>query len=246
MYFYRFDVGSDTFFTQSDRILIVDYVLQLGTIEEKDSGLKSLIAKEVYSAAYPLHKTNKTLKDDWARFDKYASYQPLDEIKDYFGVKIALYFAWLGFYTKMLIPISIFGIFCIIYGFSTLSGDNFVADICDPPEAIKMCPLCDGCDYWDLTDACLYSELTHTFDNIFTIIFSIVMSLWSVLFLNMWKRHSASIVHRWGLSNLQSETYCPRPEFVTQTERPWIRKQSVRILSAACALFWVRIFFYIF
>ncbi len=33
----------------------------------------------------------------------------LDAIRDYFGVKIGLYFAWLGFYTFMLILPSIVG-----------------------------------------------------------------------------------------------------------------------------------------
>ena len=32
-----------------------------------------------------------------------------DAVRDYFGVKIGLYFAWLGFYTFMLIPPSIVG-----------------------------------------------------------------------------------------------------------------------------------------
>lgn len=34
-----------------------------------------------------------------------AFYFPADDICDYFGVKIAMYFAWLGFYTtSMLYP----------------------------------------------------------------------------------------------------------------------------------------------
>ena len=29
-------------------------------------------------------------------------YQPLDEIRDYFGEKVAIYFAWAGLYTQCL------------------------------------------------------------------------------------------------------------------------------------------------
>ena len=42
--------------------------------------------------------------------------QPLDTVREYFGVNFAMYFAWLGFYTYMLIPASIVGLLCFFYG----------------------------------------------------------------------------------------------------------------------------------
>ena len=41
-------------------------------------------------------------------------YQPLEEIRDYFGDDVGLFFAWLGLYTKMLFLQSVFG--CITLG----------------------------------------------------------------------------------------------------------------------------------
>lgn len=61
-----------------------------------------------------------TLYTHWASVRKWYRYQPLDYIKEYFGVKIGLYFAWLGFYTYMLLLASVVGVFCFIYSWSTL------------------------------------------------------------------------------------------------------------------------------
>jgi anoctamin-1 len=65
-----------------------------------------------------------TLYTEWAAVSKCLRYQPLDYIKEYFGVKIGLYFAWLGFYTHMLIPASVVGVICFIYSCFTLYNDQ--------------------------------------------------------------------------------------------------------------------------
>ena len=38
----------------------------------------------------------KLLNDEWASIRNFWKYQPLDAIRDYYGVKMGLYFAWLG------------------------------------------------------------------------------------------------------------------------------------------------------
>lgn len=65
------------------------------------------------------------LRVEWADTRSWIKLQPIDEIKDYLGVKYAFYFAWLGFYTHLLIPASIFGLMVFLYGYITLSGDQF-------------------------------------------------------------------------------------------------------------------------
>ena len=58
---------------------------------------------------YPPQGTLKTpgrmrynLFTEWASFKKMFKFQPIDAVRDYYGVKVALYFAWLGFYTSMV------------------------------------------------------------------------------------------------------------------------------------------------
>lgn len=55
-------------------------------------------------AFYPLHDhvELKTLEEKWLRLCAAPWNQPTDDIKDYFGEKIALYFLWLGHYTTWL------------------------------------------------------------------------------------------------------------------------------------------------
>ena len=119
------------------------------------------------------------LYSEWASIRKCLHYQPLDYVKEYFGVKIGLYFAWLGFYTHMLIPASIVGVLCFLYGCFTLNSNEPTEDVCNRNTSIKMCPLCDNfCSYWDLSETCLHAKVTYLFDNPATVFFAIFMSLW--------------------------------------------------------------------
>ena len=67
--------------------------------------------------------TRNLLYKEWASFSKILKFQPLDAVRDYYGVKIALYFAWLGFYTNLLIPPSIVGALVFIYGLASRTTD---------------------------------------------------------------------------------------------------------------------------
>lgn len=117
---YLFDIPHDKsrFFTTSQRSQIVDFILKRKHFgaenEESNFGIAKLLQDDVYLAAFPMHEGSEDdinsprakLLRSWASVGRMFARQPLDEIRLYYGVKIALYFAWLGFYTYMLIPVT--------------------------------------------------------------------------------------------------------------------------------------------
>lgn len=145
-----------------------------------------------------------------------VSLQPLDYVKDYFGPKVALYFAWLGFYTQMLIPVSILGILFFLYGFVTWNSDPISQQICNDNDTI-MCPQCDrGCNFWHLNETCTSSRFNYLIDNKMTVVFAFVMAIWAVVYLELWKRYSAGLVHRWGLTGFNHHVEHPRPQYLAK------------------------------
>lgn len=46
----------------------------------------------------------------------------LSFFRKYYGEKIGIYFAWLGYYTKMLLLAAVVGVACFLYGY--INQDN--------------------------------------------------------------------------------------------------------------------------
>ncbi|XP_026726490.1 anoctamin-1 isoform X2 [Trichoplusia ni] len=227
---YLFDTTAECFWTPSIRSRIVQFILDRKKFSQAVNddfafGITRLISNCTYSAAYPLHdgdlKTPGSMRHllytEWAAVSKCIKYQPLDYVKDYFGVKIGLYFAWLGFYTHMLIPASIVGLICVIYSAATVYSNTPSEDVCNYESSVKMCPNCDYfCDYWDLKATCLQSRITYLFDNPTTVFFAIFMSFWGACFLELWKRYSAEMTHRWDLTGFDMYEEHPRPQYLAR------------------------------
>ena len=66
----------------------------------------------------PVLNRRQVLHQYWARWGCWFKYQPLDHIREYFGERIAIYFAWLGFYTGWLLPAALVGFAVFLYGLS--------------------------------------------------------------------------------------------------------------------------------
>uniref|UniRef100_A0A3B4GWY8 Anoctamin n=1 Tax=Pundamilia nyererei TaxID=303518 RepID=A0A3B4GWY8_9CICH len=124
--------------------------------------------------------------------------------KNYFGEKVALYFLWLGWYTFLLIPPAIIGIIIFLYGISYYKHSPLLNEVCN--SNTTMCPLCDkGCKEWQLNDTCSYTKVTLLFDNEGTVFFAMFMAIWATLFLEFWKRHRATYVCEWKVSDWSEE-----------------------------------------
>ncbi|XP_005300362.1 anoctamin-5 isoform X2 [Trachemys scripta elegans] len=268
--------NENTFFSPSRRNRIVYYILTrcpYGTEEgKKKFGIKRLLSNGTYTAAYPLHdcqywkKANDpncdneryTLYMEWARFLRFYKEQPLDLIRKYYGEKIGIYFAWLGFYTEMLFFAAVVGLICFLYGLFTMDENMSSTEICAPAIGgeIIMCPLCDEkCEYWKLNTTCESSKYSHLFDNVATLFFAIFMGIWVTLFLEFWKRRQARLKYEWDLVDFEEEQQQLqlRPEYeakctrkkknpVTQEMEPYLplTSQAVRFcISGTTVLFWI-------
>uniref|UniRef100_A0A3B5QTP5 Anoctamin n=1 Tax=Xiphophorus maculatus TaxID=8083 RepID=A0A3B5QTP5_XIPMA len=120
-------------------------------------GIDRLISEEVFTAAYPLHESlglRQILHEYWSKWSCWRCYQPLDHIREYFGEKIALYFAWIGFYTAWLLPASLIGTLV----FLLVSTEDVICtcrkELCESKDSFIMCPLCDICSTWNYSSIC--------------------------------------------------------------------------------------------
>uniref|UniRef100_A0AAQ5ZXP9 Anoctamin n=1 Tax=Amphiprion ocellaris TaxID=80972 RepID=A0AAQ5ZXP9_AMPOC len=250
----------DTFFPPSTRNRIVFYILarcpyyKEGRKDRGKTGIKRLLSNGTYTAAFPLHDVRHiqseryNLYEHWARFLCFYKEQPLNLIRKYYGEKIGIYFAWLGFYTEMLFFAAVMGLICFTYGVLSYDDNISSQEICHPKIGgrIVMCPLCDKkCPFWKLNSTCI-----GVINSLFSLtIFPVT------LFLEFWKRRQARLEYEWDLVDFEEEQQQLqiRPEFeirctnrrlnkITKEMEPYLpvtSKCARFCLSAATVIFWI-------
>ncbi|KAL5268481.1 hypothetical protein ACHWQZ_G002375 [Mnemiopsis leidyi] len=211
----------DTFFRSSLRSFLTHHILiRTDVSKKKDTsdginirGLNYLKLKGVYTDVFILHDRPSTLhrrrafkevdedskvvdprKELWDSWKLWYKFQPLWKIRNYFGEKIAFYFAWIELYIMTLILPTIFGIIVFVYGLM-YAGRNI--DLEKDLEA-------------SVTTA-LYSAFT-VFNNPATPWFSLALCIWGTLFVEQWKRRSNSLKYEWDVSNFE-QLEPDRPQF---------------------------------
>ncbi|MED6275747.1 Anoctamin-5, partial [Characodon lateralis] len=268
--------NQDTFFSPSTRNRIVYYILSrcLYVTEEcgDKKGIKRLLNNGSYTAAFPLHDSRYWIRSKdgnceserydlykhWAKFFCFFKEQPINRIRNYYGEKIGIYFAWLGFYTEMLLFAAVVGTICFTYGFLTYDHNEWSKEICSEEIGgkIVMCPLCDKkCGFWKLSITCNSSWQSHLFDNVATVFFAIFMGIWVTLFLEFWKRRQARLEYDWDLVDFEEEQQQLqlRPEYeskctkskenpITKEMEPYLpvtSKCARSCLSGATVVLWI-------
>lgn len=223
--------NKDNFFKPTQRHQILYEILSrttYGSMKKGQVGIDRLINDNVFSAAFPLHEGSvespsenpnegltlrQVLFSHWATWGCWSKYQPLDHIREYFGEKIAMYFAWLGFYTGWLLPAAVVGLLVFLIGFWLMETDVPAKELCDSGGSFVMCPLCNICPYWNYSSICFIYKAGLLFDNGGTVFLAVFMALWAVTFLEYWKRTSSTLSHRWDCSTFEEIEERPRPEF---------------------------------
>uniref|UniRef100_A0A3B4XAG1 Anoctamin n=1 Tax=Seriola lalandi dorsalis TaxID=1841481 RepID=A0A3B4XAG1_SERLL len=228
-YFYIKD--KDVFFTPSMRSRMAYYILSRAPYEIRGNikkfGITKLLDGGVYKAAYPLHDCRFNVRsteegcpnerfllyEEWAHPKSFYKMQPLDLIRKYYGEKIGIYFAWLGFYTIMLTMAAAVGLGCFIYGYKTQETSTWSKEVCDPEIGgnIVMCPQCDRfCNYWRLNTTCESSKLFPSFSLLPRLFFPVPAV---TLFLEFWKRYQAELEYEWDTVEFLEQEEPPRPEY---------------------------------
>ncbi|XP_069698819.1 anoctamin-4-like [Periplaneta americana] len=222
-------------FTNLDRIRIVWDILSRTKFGpgSREFGIQRLLNANIYVAAYPLHEgtyiednvdgertARRKLFVEWADLmSTFYKMQPIHLVKEYFGEEVALYFDWLGHYTKMLVIASVLGILVFLYGLISLRSEDMIPskEIC--VSNLTLCPSCwntTECKFIPLRDSCVYSQLSYLFDNPSTVVFAAAMSFWGTVFIELWKREQSVLSLRW---DLRVEYEDPRPDFEMKTKK---------------------------
>ncbi len=188
-------LSESAMFRGVDRLKLIYMIMSYGG--EGGCGLDptQLLKDECILACTPLHDMVelKTLETAWLVFLQWPWQQPVDQIKDYFGEKIGLYFSWLGVYTSWLIIAAVVGGFMWI-NVAVEGSLMFAGEIFHPDSTV------------------LFALTDNNPDAVVIPYFAGFMGLWSAVFLENWKRVEKVTAVRWGMVGFEEEEQ-NRPQF---------------------------------
>lgn len=201
----------------ADRIKLMLIILEDSKVPNSVTGLRgagmaveTMVNKEQVMAVFPLHQSKDELEKGeltvdelfkkWNRLNKVPWEQPLDEIRDYFGEKIALYFAFLGHYTKWLSVAGIFGLGIFFHQLQSISAGTGGTGTFFTSSRLE-----------NTTDEGLQVVVFTDVPEV--AFFALFISFWATFMIEFWKRKQSRLVLQWGMSNFERQEVV-RPEFI--------------------------------
>ncbi|KAJ8310954.1 hypothetical protein KUTeg_011493 [Tegillarca granosa] len=177
-----------------------------------------------------LFDPRKELDIAWTKFWKF---QPLWKIRNYFGEKIALYFAWCGTLIVSLWIPTLFGFAIFLYGlvsrycyylqqmWMNVTGNYISASVyhinkllqtfeCKQNLQFLFCYIFEKIIKIRMNS--LLNVIKKSFDNEATPYFALVICLWGTVFLEYWKRTNATLAYEWDVNDFESNEP-DRPQF---------------------------------
>ncbi|KAH9257675.1 hypothetical protein BASA81_004133 [Batrachochytrium salamandrivorans] len=211
---------SGSILRMADRLKLVQLIIERSRNPDLVTGLRGaginlqeIVLKRKALGAFALQNalnssetgeyTVDELFEKWNGWLKAPWNQPLDDIRDYFGEKIALYFAFLGHYTKWLFPAAFLGALVFIhqlinigsgtgsYNFFNVTGIASVTDEFNVTTEIVV----------------VYSEVPES------AAYALFISFWGSFMIEFWKRKQSRLAMEWGTSDFE-QTEVVRPEFI--------------------------------
>ncbi|GFR33812.1 anoctamin-7 [Trichonephila clavata] len=143
----------------------------------------------------------RTLNEKWGGLCRST---PIDDIRNYFGEKIAFYFAWVSTLMRSLWIPAVLGLGVFTYGVSRrLDGDS------------------------DKGIMHLIEIIKSSSDNDLTPAFAAIICLWGTIFMEIWKRKQIALARKWYVDNFD-QVESDRPQFYgTKSEFNRFTRRSI-------------------
>ncbi|ETV94715.1 hypothetical protein H310_11688 [Aphanomyces invadans] len=198
-------------FSSTQRMMLIDSII----VNVAHVNVDKLKAEGVVLDCFPLHEEDELveLKLRWVAWNYPPWRQPITHIKNYFGSKVAMYFAYLGYYTTWLFGAGLVGL--VVFLAELLFQKNLIADI--PVNQLQL----------NATTVAKVGQVVQ----VYTIpAFGTFMVVWATLFLEGWKRKSARLALEWGTANVVEEEQ-PRPQFHGEIAKSPITSSQIKFFD---------------